>query len=52
MATNKRKVYAKCRSFQDKRTNEFFFVEVKGKPAVMMQTLSTITAQNVQNWMC
>uniref|UniRef100_A0A674NTU2 SPIN-DOC-like zinc-finger domain-containing protein n=1 Tax=Takifugu rubripes TaxID=31033 RepID=A0A674NTU2_TAKRU len=33
MATvKKRKVDAECRVFQEKWTNDFFFVEVKGKP--------------------
>ncbi|XP_054466301.1 histidine triad nucleotide-binding protein 2, mitochondrial isoform X2 [Anoplopoma fimbria] len=37
MATvKKRKVDAECRVFQEKWTNDFFFVEVKGKPVCLV----------------
>ncbi|XP_016061495.1 PREDICTED: general transcription factor II-I repeat domain-containing protein 2B-like isoform X1 [Miniopterus natalensis] len=37
MATaKKRKVDAECRSFQEKWTNDYFFVEVKGKPVCLV----------------
>ncbi|TWW71158.1 General transcription factor II-I repeat domain-containing protein 2A [Takifugu flavidus] len=37
MATvKKRKVDAECRLFQEKWTNDFFFVEVKGKPVCLV----------------
>uniref|UniRef100_A0A9J7YT13 SPIN-DOC-like zinc-finger domain-containing protein n=1 Tax=Cyprinus carpio carpio TaxID=630221 RepID=A0A9J7YT13_CYPCA len=37
MATGKkRKVDAECRAFQEKWTNDYFFVEVKGKPVCLV----------------
>jgi hypothetical protein len=37
MATTKKgKVDAECRSFQEKWTNDYFFVEVKGKPVCLV----------------
>jgi hypothetical protein len=61
MATTKKKVDAECRSFQEKWTNDYFFVEVKGKPVCLVcgdalavtkkPIWSVITAQNVLNSM-
>ncbi|KAK1342070.1 hypothetical protein QTO34_016823 [Cnephaeus nilssonii] len=34
--TQKRKVDAECRSFQEKCTNDYFFVDVKGKPVCLV----------------
>jgi hypothetical protein len=34
--TKKRKDGAECRSFQEKWTNDYFFVEVKGKPVCLV----------------
>ena len=34
--TKKRKIDAECRVFQEKWTNDYFFVEVKGKPVCLV----------------
>ena len=51
MATvKKRKVDAECRVFQEKWTNYFFFVEVKGKPVCLVcgEALAVMKKANVE----
>ena len=51
MATvKKRKVDAECRVFQEKWTNDFFFVEVKGKPVCLVcgEALAVMKKANVE----
>ena len=51
MATvKKRKVDAECRVFQEKLTNDFFFVEVKGKPVCLVcgEALAVMKKANVE----
>ncbi|KAM4043803.1 general transcription factor II-I repeat domain-containing protein 2-like [Anomaloglossus baeobatrachus] len=51
MATaKKRKVDAECRAFQDKWTNDYFFVEVKGKPVCLVcsETLAVMKKANLE----
>ena len=46
----KRKVDAECRVFQEKWTNYFFFVEVKGKPVCLVcgEALAVMKKANVE----
>ncbi|KAK0144404.1 General transcription factor II-I repeat domain-containing protein 2A [Merluccius polli] len=46
----KRKVDAECRVFQEKWTNDFFFVEVKGKPVCLVcgEALAVMKKANVE----
>ena len=48
--TKKRKVDAECRSFQEKWTNDYFFVEVKGKPVCLVcgDALAVMTKANLE----
>lgn len=51
MATaKKRKVDAECRAFQEKWTNDYFFVEVKGKPVCLVcgDALAVMKKANVE----
>ncbi|KAK0153316.1 General transcription factor II-I repeat domain-containing protein 2B [Merluccius polli] len=49
MATvKKRKVDAECRVFQEKLTNDLFFVEVKGKPVCLLTLFVGIWVLNKQ----
>jgi len=51
MATNKkRKVDAECRTFQEKWANDYFFVEVKGKPVCLVcrEALSVMKKSNLE----
>ncbi|TWW69198.1 Protein ZBED8 [Takifugu flavidus] len=51
MATvKKRKVDAECRLFQEKWTNDFFFVEVKGKPVCLVcgEALAVMKKANLE----
>ena len=51
MATaKKRKVDTECRAFQEKWTNDYFFVEVKGKPVCLVcgDALAVLKIANVE----
>ena len=52
MASRKRKLDAECRSFKDKWTNEFFFVEVKGKSVCLVcgDALEVMKKANVERY--
>ncbi|MBN3322622.1 GTD2A protein, partial [Atractosteus spatula] len=49
--TKKRKVDAECRSFQEKWTNYYFFVEVKGKPVCLVcgNALAVMKKDNLEH---
>jgi hypothetical protein len=46
----KKKVDAECRSFHDKWTNDYFFVEVKGKPVCLVcgDALAVLKKNNLE----
>lgn len=50
MASKKRKVDAECRAFQEKWTNDYFFVELRGKPVCLVcgEALAVMKKANLE----
>ncbi|XP_062853955.1 general transcription factor II-I repeat domain-containing protein 2-like [Trichomycterus rosablanca] len=48
--SKRRKVDDECRVFQEKRTTDFFFVEVKGKPVCLIcgESLAVLKKNNIE----